>query len=34
MEECWGATPPAIPVAEELDPMLSRMKTLAGFMVK
>jgi hypothetical protein len=34
MEECWGATAPAIPVAEELDPMLSRMKTLAGFMVK
>jgi hypothetical protein len=34
MEECWGATAPAIPVAKELDPMLSRMKTLAGFMVK
>jgi hypothetical protein len=34
MEECWGATAPAVPVAKELDPMLSRMKTLAGFMVK
>jgi hypothetical protein len=34
MEECWGATEPAVPVAKELDPMLSRMRTLAGFMVK
>jgi hypothetical protein len=34
MEECWGATAPAISVAEELDPMMSRLKTLAGFMVK
>jgi hypothetical protein len=34
MEECWGATLPAIPMAEELDPMMSRLKTLAGFMVK
>jgi hypothetical protein len=34
MEECWGATAPAVPVAKELDPMLSRMRTLAGFMVK
>jgi hypothetical protein len=34
LEECWGATAPAVPVAKELDPMLSRMRTLAGFMVK
>lgn len=35
MEECWGAQTPAAVVAEEsVDPMLSRIKTLAGFMVK
>ena len=35
LEECWGAQTPAAVVAEEsVDPMLSRMRTLAGFMVK
>ena len=34
MEECWGAHTPAVPVAEESDPMLSRIKTLAGMLVK